>query len=134
MSYQSNAPGERSARGPAAGEELRGRSDELGGTASGVGAQAAHKAEQMRAAAAGGMDTASSKLHESAESLPAGGRASSVARSAADALSSSADYIRDHDLRAMVDDLMGVVKNNPGPALLGAAALGFLVGRAFSRD
>jgi hypothetical protein len=27
-----------------------------------------------------------------------------------------------------------LVKNNPGPALLTAAALGFLVARTFSRD
>jgi hypothetical protein len=33
----------------------------------------------------------------------------------------------------MIDDVMQLVKNNPGPALLGAAALGFLVGRALSR-
>jgi hypothetical protein len=29
---------------------------------------------------------------------------------------------------------MEVVKSNPGPALLGAVALGFLIGRALSRD
>jgi hypothetical protein len=134
MSYEPNAPGERSARSPAAAEEPRGRTDELGGRAAGVGAKAAHTAEQMRATAAAGMDTASSKLHEGADTLRAGGRASSVAHSTADVLSSSADYIREHDLSDMMDDLMGVVKNNPGPALLGAVALGFLVGRAFSRD
>jgi hypothetical protein len=34
----------------------------------------------------------------------------------------------------MMGDLMQLVRNNPGPALLGALALGFLVGRALSRD
>jgi hypothetical protein len=29
---------------------------------------------------------------------------------------------------------MEVVKNNPGPALIGAAALGFLLGRVLLRD
>jgi hypothetical protein len=31
-------------------------------------------------------------------------------------------------------DVQKLVKNNPGPALLIAAALGFLVARTFSRD
>jgi ElaB/YqjD/DUF883 family membrane-anchored ribosome-binding protein len=32
----------------------------------------------------------------------------------------------------MMGDVETLVKNNPGPALLVAAAIGFLVGRAFS--
>ena len=43
-----------------------------------------------------------------------------------------ADYLRENSARDMVDDAMDVVKNNPGVALLGAVALGFLVGRVFS--
>jgi ElaB/YqjD/DUF883 family membrane-anchored ribosome-binding protein len=80
------------------------------------------------------MDRAASALDEQAESLPGGARVSSAAHSAADALATSADYIREHDLSDMMEDLRDVVRNNPGPALLGAAALGFLIGRAFSRD
>ena len=34
----------------------------------------------------------------------------------------------------MVEDVETVVKNNPGPALLVAAAFGFLLGRAMARD
>lgn len=31
-------------------------------------------------------------------------------------------------------DVQRIVRNNPGPVLLTAAALGFLIARAFSRD
>jgi len=34
----------------------------------------------------------------------------------------------------MMSDFVDVIRRNPGPALLGAAALGFLLGRALSRD
>ena len=56
------------------------------------------------------------------------------ATAAADGLSTTADYVREHDLNGMVGDVETVVKNNPGPALLIAAAFGFLLGRAMARD
>jgi hypothetical protein len=34
----------------------------------------------------------------------------------------------------MLKDVEGIVRNNPGPAMLAAAAVGFLVARAFSRN
>jgi hypothetical protein len=34
----------------------------------------------------------------------------------------------------MMADVETLVKNSPGPALLAAAAIGFLVGRAFSSN
>jgi hypothetical protein len=55
-----------------------------------------------------------------------------ASRATAKALSRGADYVRDHSARDMMEDAMDVVKNNPGVALLGAVALGFLVGRAVS--
>ncbi len=75
-----------------------------------------------------------SELGRRADNLPGGARVAGAAHGAADALHSGADYLREHDMRQMVDDLREVVRNNPGVALLGAAALGFLVGRAVSRD
>jgi len=37
-------------------------------------------------------------------------------------------------MQTMMGDLMEVIRRNPGPSLLGAAALGFILGRALSRD
>jgi len=68
------------------------------------------------------------------DSLPGGESVKGAAHAAADALSSTADYVRENDLKSMLTDVRKLVKNNPGPALLTAAVLGFLVARTFSRD
>jgi ElaB/YqjD/DUF883 family membrane-anchored ribosome-binding protein len=42
----------------------------------------------------------------------------------------AADYLRDHDARAMMEDLEGLVRRYPGQALAAAAVVGFFAGRA----
>jgi ElaB/YqjD/DUF883 family membrane-anchored ribosome-binding protein len=128
MSYDPEIPDEMPPYEASATERLRATASEVRAKASEVGRKTADKAEQVRAGTASGMDSAADTLHERAE------RVAGATHSAADALEASADYIREHDLRSMMVDLMEVVKNNPGPALLSAAAVGFLVGRAFTRD
>jgi hypothetical protein len=102
--------------------------------AAGVGQAAADKIDAGRSTAAGGIDSAASALHSKADSLPGGESVKSAAHTTADALSSTADYIRENDVKSMLTDVQKIVKNNPGPALLTAAVLGFLVARTFSRD
>jgi hypothetical protein len=102
--------------------------------ATGLGQAAADKINERRGPAAGGLDTAASALHEKADSLPGGEKVANAAHTAADALGSTADYLRENDLKGMLQDVQKLVKNNPGPALLTAAALGFLLARTFSRD
>ena len=80
----------------------------------------------------GGLATVASTLHEKAESLPGGEKVTTMAHSAADKLSATADYVREHDVNSMMADVERLVKNNPGPSLLAAAVVGFLVGRTFS--
>lgn len=92
------------------------------------GTRAAERADQARVSAAAGLDTVASTLHEKAD------RVASAAHSAADAVTYGAEYLRDNDVRTMLGDLMEVIRRNPGPSLLGAAALGFMLGRALSRD
>jgi ElaB/YqjD/DUF883 family membrane-anchored ribosome-binding protein len=103
-------------------------------TASGVGQMAADKIDEKRGAAAGGLDSAADTLRDKADALPGGEKVASAAHTAADALASTAEYIRENDLKGMMADVQSLVKKNPGPALLTAAALGFLVARTFSRD
>ena len=103
-------------------------------TASGIGQMAGDKIDEKRGAAAGGLDSAADTLHDKADTLPGGEKVASAAHTAADALASTADYIRENDLKGMMSDVQSLVKRNPGPALLTAAALGFLVARTFSRD
>ncbi len=101
---------------------------------SGLGNKAADTIDQGRQTAAGGLESASSALHERADNLPGGEKVASAAHATADALGSTADYIRENDLQSMMQDVQKLVRNNPGPALLTAAALGFLIARTFSRD
>jgi ElaB/YqjD/DUF883 family membrane-anchored ribosome-binding protein len=95
---------------------------------------AADTIESGRSAAANRLKDAASAVRERSSELPGGERVRDFANAAADRLNTTADYMRTHDLNRMASDVEAVVKNNPGPALLVAAAFGFLLGRAMSRD
>jgi ElaB/YqjD/DUF883 family membrane-anchored ribosome-binding protein len=126
MVYESNSPGANRLNEPSGLSEDT-LASETRSAAAELGRKASRKADRVRATAADSLDTAASAVHTGGE------RVASAAHSAAGALTSGAQYVREHDARDMIDDVMQLVKNNPGPALLGAAALGFLVGRALSR-
>lgn len=95
------------------------------------GRTAVDTSDGNRDSAANGLDSAASALHENAEGLPGGEKVTGFAHSAANKLSSTADYVRGHDVKAMLADVEKVVKNNPSASLLAAAVVGFLMGRAF---
>ncbi len=99
-----------------------------------AGRQASDKIDEKRGPAADALQSAASTIHEKAEDLPGGETVKSVAHSAADKLESTAGYIREHDVKAMLSDVEEIVKRNPGPSLLIAVAVGFLIGRAFRED
>ena len=99
-----------------------------------AGRQATDKIDERRGPAADALESAASTIHEKAGDLPGGETVKSVAHSAAEKLESTAGYIREHDVRAMLTDLEDIVKRNPGPSLLIAVAVGFLIGRAFRED
>jgi ElaB/YqjD/DUF883 family membrane-anchored ribosome-binding protein len=102
--------------------------------ASEVGARAADQVDARRGPAADALESAAATVHEKAERLPGGETVRGAAHSAAEKLDSTAGYIREHDVRAMTSDLEAIVRRNPGPSLLIAAAIGFLIGRAFRED
>ena len=95
---------------------------------------AAATIDGSRSTAADGLDAAASALYDRAADLPGGETVRNVARATADRLGSSAEYVRTHDAKRMVANVESFVKSNPGPALAVAAAFGFLLGRAMSRD
>ena len=119
--YTSSTPDPTSAEVPGTYSTLKAKVQD-------VGARATQRADQARVGAAAGLDTVASTLHDR------GDRVASAAHSAADAVSSGAEYLRAHDVETMMGDLMEVIRRNPGPSLLGAAAIGFILGRALSRD
>ena len=111
--------------------------DSLGvskGKAAEMGQKVADTIDQNRGAAASGMESAASALREKADTLPGGEKVANAAHATANAVGVAADYVRQNDLKAMMADVQQLVKNNPGPALLTAAALGFLIARTLSRD
>ena len=104
------------------------------GKAAEMGQKIADRIDENRGTAASGLETAASTLREKADTLPGGEKVANAAHATANAVGVAADYVRDTDLKAMMADVQQLVKNNPGPALLTAAALGFLLARTFSRD
>ncbi len=104
------------------------------GKAAEMGQKVADKIDENRGAAASGLETAATALRERADTLPGGEKVANAAHATANAVGVAADYVRDTDLKAMMTDVQKLVKNNPGPALLAAAALGFLIARTLSRD
>jgi ElaB/YqjD/DUF883 family membrane-anchored ribosome-binding protein len=93
-----------------------------------LGDTAARKIDENRIRVASGLESAARAIHTSGET------ASAVADSAANRASATADYVRQHDVNTMLKDVERLVKNNPGPSLLAAAAFGFLVGCTFTRS
>ena len=104
------------------------------GKAGEMGQKVADKFDENRGAAASGLDSAASAIREKADSLPGGEKVSNAAHATANAVGVAADYVRENDLKTMMADVQRLVRNNPGPALLTAAALGFLIARTFSRE
>ena len=117
------------------GEKISSTATEVKDKMSDFGRTAVDKIDESRDTAAGGLEQAATALHGKAEGLPGGEKVTSLAHATADKLTSTADYVRDHDVNQMMADVETLFKNNPGRSLLAAAVIGFLVGRAFrSKD
>ena len=55
----------------------------------------------------------------------------SVSHRAADKIQATADYIRQNDLKAMTDDVTGLVRRYPAQSLAAALVAGFVLARSF---
>lgn len=69
------------------------------------------------------------KMHRAADRLGHTG----VRGRASEKLEAAGNYLSTADYEAMVDDVAGVIRQNPVPAVLVAAGLGFAIGRLISR-
>jgi ElaB/YqjD/DUF883 family membrane-anchored ribosome-binding protein len=97
------------------------------------GRNAEEKVNQKREAAANALQNTAGTLRDRAQS--SGEAISNLGNKTADKLQNTAEYLREHDMRGMMGDLEGVVRRNPGPSLIAAAAFGFLLGAAMrTRD
>ena len=77
---------------------------------------------------ANALQQTASALHEKSD------KAATVAHRAADQIQATADYIRQHDLKSMTDDVGTLVKRYPGQSLAIAAIGGFLMASALRRN
>jgi ElaB/YqjD/DUF883 family membrane-anchored ribosome-binding protein len=116
------------------GQEVTDRAREAKDAMSETARAATRRVDEGRTVAAERLEGVASTIEERADELPGGGKVKEFAQAAAERLSTTADYVRSHDARRMMADVETVVRNNPGPALLFAAALGFVVGRSLVRD
>ena len=91
------------------------------------GRKATDTIDAQREPAAGALDRTASTLHEQGDRLAK--VTSSAAHVTADKLQATADYIREHDARAMMNDVERLMKRYPVQALAAAAVIGFLAGR-----
>jgi len=113
------------------GAKLSDSTNQLKDRVSELGRKAVDSIDQNLDSAASGLDKAAATLHGRAENLPGVDKVSGVAHSAADKLSATAEYVREHGVDRMMMDAKNLVMKNPGPSLLAAGVLGFVLGRAF---
>lgn len=78
-------------------------------------------------AVAGSMKSAGESIREA---LPQSGMLGAASSRIADSLDSTSRYFEQHNFANIGEDLTGMVRRNPIPALLCAAAVGFLLARA----
>ena len=57
-----------------------------------------------------------------------------LAHGTADRIGATADFLRDHDTKAMVGSVKEFVRKHPGKSLAVAAVVGFLAARALRED
>jgi ElaB/YqjD/DUF883 family membrane-anchored ribosome-binding protein len=100
----------------------------------GIAERAGTRAGDLKESMSEMASSAASAVRDRADQLPGGPRVQQFANAAADRLSTTADYVRKHDAKHMLSDVERAVKNNPGPALVIAAAFGFVLGRALTRE
>jgi ElaB/YqjD/DUF883 family membrane-anchored ribosome-binding protein len=90
-----------------------------------LGRKTVDQIDAQRESVASTLNKTASALHEQGEN------AAGLAHTTADKLETTADYLRQHDLKAMMSDVEELAKRYPGQCLAAAVGVGFLLGRVF---
>jgi ElaB/YqjD/DUF883 family membrane-anchored ribosome-binding protein len=93
-----------------------------------LGRKAEEKIDQGRVRAADTVDSTAATLRDRADQFAS--TTSHAVHNVTDKLQSAADYIRDNDARAMMEDAANLMRRYPAQSLAAAAVVGFLAGRA----
>jgi ElaB/YqjD/DUF883 family membrane-anchored ribosome-binding protein len=93
-----------------------------------LGRKAGEKIDQGRVRAADTVDSTAATLRDRADQFAS--TTSHAVHNVTDKLQSAADYIRDNDARAIMEDVADLMRRYPAQSLAAAAVVGFLAGRA----
>jgi hypothetical protein len=96
-------------------------------TAGQYASAAGDKVDNAASSVGSGMRTAADSLRDN---LPREGMLGRASSSVADTLESGGRYLEDRGLSGVADDLTGLIKRNPIPAVLIALGVGFLLARS----
>ncbi len=95
-------------------------------SASDLASAAGQRAREATSSVASGIQSAAHTLRQNLPHEGMMGRASSAV---ADTLESSGRYLQEEGFSGMMEDLSGVIRRNPIPAVLVGIGVGFLLGR-----
>jgi cell division septum initiation protein DivIVA len=112
------------------GERARNLASDVSQRAGDVAERAENKADDALSSVGQRMSSMAGSLRQSA---PREGMVGSAAGAVADRLDSGGRYLQEHGVSEITDDLAGVVRRNPLPALCLAFGVGFLIGMASRR-
>lgn len=105
-------------------EEAKRRASEAAETA-------VNKVDQQRERVAIAFDKGAATLQQQHDKLP--DAAQNAARTAANKLQATADYLHEHDTAAMAEDVKELIRRHPGPMLGAAAFAGFMLAMMLRR-
>jgi hypothetical protein len=94
------------------------------------GKSAVNAADTATAKVGSGVETMADKLRESA---PREGMVHTAATKVADTLEKGGHYLKEEGLSGMADDLTGLIRQHPIPALLVGIGIGYLIAHALRR-
>jgi len=112
-----------------AADKAKDLAGQAGSAISSAASTVGHKAEDATAAVGHGIQGLAGQVRDSG---PHSGMLGTATRTVADGIEGTGKYIEDKNLSGMMDDVTGLIKRNPIPALLLGLGFGFLVGRALS--
>jgi uncharacterized protein YjbJ (UPF0337 family) len=81
-------------------------------------------------------DQAKDTINRTIESVTSASREQigQVTDRAMDAMEHATDYLRNVDVRGQLDDLWQAMRRNPAPSIIGALAVGFILGASIRRS
>jgi ElaB/YqjD/DUF883 family membrane-anchored ribosome-binding protein len=118
--------------GAPAPEAAAGSAEKMKGQLGAAADKAKDKIDAAREPIADKLLGAADTLRARSQRLPR--RAASVAESAADKLEESATYLVSNNLEQMLQDVRAAIRRHPTRSLAMAGVVGFLIGRAISKD